>query len=195
MRRGYLPVQMSSQKVLQFQNTNKTINVFTRLLTPVRLHRIFPNSSQLCFKHWHSDACIFGNCDKIKTYWKEIHKIIHEIIGNTFVLSPKLYLQQICFLTVIKNVYWFFYRLGHNIYTILWSSIFNQYMVESGDQSFTTGQINLWFIKDLMCSGPLSGTFLRMLTFAVTVFLILFFLMVWLLFLSLFLSILMHWNV
>ncbi len=160
---------MSSQKVLQFQNTNKTINEFTRLLTPVHLHRIFPNSSQLCFKHWHSDTCIFGNCDKIKTYWKEIHKIIHKIIGNTFVLSPKLYLQRICFLTVIKNVYWFFYRLGHNIYTIIMvkrSSIFNQYMVESGDQSFTTGQINLWFIKDLMCSGPLSGTFLRMLTFA-----------------------------
>lgn len=64
-------------------------------LTPVRLHRIFPNCSQLCFKcnmEIGTVMHVFWDCDKIKMYWKEIHKIIQKIIGKIFAMSPKVYL-------------------------------------------------------------------------------------------------------
>lgn len=40
--------------------------------TPVRLQRLFPNTSNLCFKcNIHKDTCIhlFWSCDRIQTLW------------------------------------------------------------------------------------------------------------------------------
>lgn len=64
-------------------------------LTPVRLHKIFPNTSKLCFKCRSNIGTVmhvFWDCDKIKGYWKEIHMAVQKIIGKTFALSPNVYL-------------------------------------------------------------------------------------------------------
>jgi len=60
-------------------------------LTPDRLHKMSPNYSQLCSKCRADNGTVmqvFCDCDKIKGYWKEMHKIT----GKMFALSPKVYL-------------------------------------------------------------------------------------------------------
>lgn len=69
--------------------------IYRTYLTPVRLHKIFPNASQLCFKCKSNIGTVmhvFWDCDMIKTYWKEIHKAVQKIIGKSFALSPSIYL-------------------------------------------------------------------------------------------------------
>lgn len=69
--------------------------IYRTYLTPVRLHKIFPNVSQYCFKCKSNIGTVmhvFWDCDMIKTYWKEIHKMVQKIIGKSFELSPSIYL-------------------------------------------------------------------------------------------------------
>ncbi len=98
-------------------------------LTPVRLHRIFPNCSQLCFKCKVDNGTVmhvFWDCDKIKMYWKEIHKIIQIIIGKTFVLSPKVYLlnctMELCLDCDKESVLNFCIYLAKKCILLLWST-------------------------------------------------------------------------
>lgn len=145
MRSGSLSLPIASPKVLQFRFTNK-IKIW------------------LCFKckvDIGTVMNVFWNCDKIKMYWKEIHKIIQLCENNTKCIgivpegipSGVYSVQQVCVLTLIKNVYWIFvYILGQKMYTIIiinCSGTFSQYVVESGDYSFTTGKISLWFTSKI----------------------------------------------
>lgn len=98
-------------------------------LTPVRLHRIFPNCSQLCFKckvDIGTVMHVFWDCDKIKMYWKEIHKITQKIIGKTFVLSPKVYLLnctvELCLDRDKECVLNFCIYLAKKFILLLWST-------------------------------------------------------------------------
>lgn len=57
--------------------------------TPVRLQRMFPNTSNLCSKcNVHKGTFCFGPV----TFWKGVHSVIQEVIGNQFLLTSSFYL-------------------------------------------------------------------------------------------------------
>ena len=63
--------------------------------TPVRLQKMFPHSSDLCYKcrtHKGTFIHLFWACDRIQTFWKEVHSVVQEVIGKQFTLSPSFYL-------------------------------------------------------------------------------------------------------
>lgn len=107
---------------------------------------------------------VFWDCDKIKAYKKEIHKITQKIIGKTFALFPNVYLlnckTDLC-LDCDRVCIEFLHIFGKEIYTIVTvnpTDALSQYVDESGRYSFTVGKINL---------GPTStafGPFLKMLS-------------------------------
>jgi len=63
--------------------------------TPVRLHKMFPGCSDLCFK---CKTCkgtlfhVFWSRVLIQPFWKGVHSAIQEITGKHFILSPSLFL-------------------------------------------------------------------------------------------------------
>lgn len=71
---------------------NKTLNFFYRTYyTPVRLKRIFPDTSNLCYKckiHKGTFIHLFWSCDRIQTFWRGVHSVIQEVTGKQFLLSP-----------------------------------------------------------------------------------------------------------
>lgn len=107
MRSGSLSLQIASPKVLQFRFTNK-IKIW------------------LCFKckvDIGTVMNVFWNCDKIKMYWKEIKQNYSKDYWKDICIVPEgipscVYsVQQVCVLTLIKNVYWIFvYTWPKNVY-------------------------------------------------------------------------------
>lgn len=63
--------------------------------TPVRLQKMFPNSSDLCYKcktHKGTFIHLFWSCDRIQVFWKGVHSVIQEVIGKQFAPSSSFYL-------------------------------------------------------------------------------------------------------
>lgn len=63
--------------------------------TPVRLHKMFPGCSDLCFKCKTCEGTffhVFWSCAHIQPFWRGVYSAIQEIIGKRFILSPSLFL-------------------------------------------------------------------------------------------------------
>uniref|UniRef100_A0A3Q3H395 Reverse transcriptase domain-containing protein n=2 Tax=Kryptolebias marmoratus TaxID=37003 RepID=A0A3Q3H395_KRYMA len=59
--------------------------------TPVRLRRMFPDTSDLCCKcktHRGTFIHLFWSCNRIQVFWKAVHLMIQEIFGKRFPLTP-----------------------------------------------------------------------------------------------------------
>ena len=66
---------------------------FRTYYTPVRLQRMFPDTSNLCYKckiHKGTLIHLFWSCDRIQTFWKGVHSVIQEVTGKIFLLTSSL---------------------------------------------------------------------------------------------------------
>lgn len=127
--------------------------IYRTYLTPVGFHKIFPNVSQLCFNcksNFGMVMHVFWDCDMIKNYWKEIHKVVQRIIGQSFALSLRVFLlnckAELYLYHDLECVLHLFTFLAKKMYTFVLvhsSGSFCQYVVDSNCCFPTFRKINL----------------------------------------------------
>lgn len=66
--------------------------------TPVVLHKIFPQTSSLCWRCGQEEGTLlhlFWNCQKIAGFWSSVREVIHQITGIHLQLSPEVFLLHL----------------------------------------------------------------------------------------------------
>ncbi len=98
-------------------------------LTPVRLKKMYKNSSGLCFnckKQKGTFLHCFWYCNKIIPFWTKIHKFIQELLKLQFCFSLELYLLSIEVETIfdshVKHLFLMLVYLAKKCILLLWSS-------------------------------------------------------------------------
>lgn len=63
--------------------------------TPVRLHRMFPQSSDLCWRCGEEVGTllhIFWSCKRLTSFWSEVHRIVQKFTDRELPKSPEFFL-------------------------------------------------------------------------------------------------------
>ncbi|KAJ0062603.1 hypothetical protein NL108_018597 [Boleophthalmus pectinirostris] len=68
---------------------------------------MFPDSSDLCYKcqkYKGTLVHLFWECEYIQQFWRHVHAVTQQFTGKTFVMSPSLYLLNLCPDKLFDNV-------------------------------------------------------------------------------------------
>lgn len=98
-------------------------------LTPLRLKKIYRNSTGLCFnckKHKGTFLHCFWYCSRIIPFWNKIHNFLQELFGLQFCFSLELYMLSVGVETVfdshVKHMFLILVYLAKKCILLLWSS-------------------------------------------------------------------------